>query len=117
MEDAHFDYELFQSNVIHHNLTKIIVPLTAPTLTAALTVYAKQFMADIIYFDSFQEEIESFIEMCRLWDVLRVGGIMVGEEGVDLTKFAQLMNLNVEYMNDNIWRLEKTEQKSCWLYV
>jgi hypothetical protein len=37
-------YDQFMVNMIHHNITNMVVPLSAPSSVGVLSVYAKQYM-------------------------------------------------------------------------
>ena len=81
--------------------------------------------ADFVYLDSSHDEIETFIEACRMWDVLRVGGIMAGDDysnfvsvQLDVDKFVKHVKSTLKH-SKSVWYTIKTSEtlSACWEYV
>ena len=70
-------YNAFLSNVIHANLTDVIIPIRKPSLEAASTL---DVMADLIFIDA-SHDTESVLADLNAWyPHLKMGGVLVGDD-------------------------------------
>ena len=107
-------YNVFLQRVFAHNLTERIFPLAMPSLTAARLLAAAQWIIDVIYVDSAHEQGETLIELHMYFNLLRPGGILLGDDWKvfpavkhDVTLFAECVNRPVTILGDNVWMITK----------
>ena len=105
-------YYQFLANVIHQNCQELITPFPQTATIAALWFRRFGLKADLIYIDGSHEEDDVYADLVGYWDLVHLGGILVGDDwgwdGVRLaaTRFAKEHGLEVTQLADK-WYLEK----------
>jgi predicted O-methyltransferase YrrM len=114
-EDVHmqdprlpFLYQQFLSNIIHSNMTDVIIPCRMESLEAAR---ALNVTADLIYIDACHETVPVCNDILAWYPHLNEGGIMCGDDWLwpsvrkGVITAAQLLNRSI-YSEDNFWCFE-----------
>ncbi len=105
-------YYQFVANVIHQKCEDLITPFPQTATIAALWFRRYGIKADLIYIDGSHEEEDVYADLVSYWDLLRPGGILVGDDwgwdGVRLaaTRFAKEQGLAVVHLADK-WYLDR----------
>lgn len=73
-------YDRFLHTIVQAGLTDTVMPLRLPSLTAARLVHVLGYIVDIVYLDSAHEAGETFMELSLWWEVLKPGGVMLGDD-------------------------------------
>jgi hypothetical protein len=73
-------YELFLQNVVNHNLTDTIFPLSLSSLSAARMLGMLNWQIDLIYLDSAHQSGETLSELILYYKLLKPGGILMGDD-------------------------------------
>lgn len=73
-------FDIFMSNVLFHNMQDVIYPLTLPSIVAARLLGHQAWRADVVYIDSAHELGETLIELVMYYQLLRVGGVLMGDD-------------------------------------
>ncbi len=105
-------YFQFLANVIHSNAQNYIVPLPLHSTAAFKLLLHWQIKADFIYIDGSHEEEDVYADLCHYWQLLRSGGILLGDDyddrcfpGVFLAanRFAKENNLQLLQEGNKFW--------------
>lgn len=105
-------YYQFMANVLHRNCQDLITPFPQTATIAGLWFRRYGVKADLIYIDGSHEEDDVYADLISYWDLVRPGGILVGDDwnwdGVRIaaTRFAREQGLQVTQLADK-WYLEK----------
>ena len=67
-------------NIASAGMAQHVVPFPQTSLVAAKVMYAKGILADAIYIDASHEHLDCKTDMEAYWELLRVGGIMFGDD-------------------------------------
>jgi hypothetical protein len=103
-------YDQFLSNVIHAELTNVIIPMRMSSLEAALQIRSMGIVPDFIYIDA-SHDTESVLADLNAWfPFIKGHGILCGDDwtwesvrtAVEI--FAEENQLTIE-ASDNFWRL------------
>lgn len=104
---------LFQKRVVSYNLTTTILPLPMASLTAARFLQLFRWIIDLVYVDSAHEQGETLIELQMYYDLLRPGGILMGDDFAmfpavrhDVHLFSRCYNVSVKRFR-NVWLIVK----------
>jgi predicted O-methyltransferase YrrM len=106
-------YYQFVANVIHKACQDLITPFPQTSTIAALWFRRYGIKAELIYIDGSHEEEDVYADLVSYWDLLRPGGVLVGDDwnwdGVRLaaTRFAKEHSLAITQLADK-WYLEKS---------
>lgn len=73
-------YDLFMSNIVGHALQEVIFPLSMPSVVAARLLGHMQWKIDVIYIDSAHEYGETLVELILYYQLLRMGGVLMGDD-------------------------------------
>lgn len=73
-------FDHFMSKMISENLTDTVIPFRTTSITAARVFNVTNWQIDLIYLDSAHEFAETFLEISLLFDVLRPGGLILGDD-------------------------------------
>ena len=73
-------YETFLSRMVTRNLTNAVFPMRMSSLVGARLLYYLGYKFDLIYVDSAHEIGETLIELKLFYDLLRPGGMMMGDD-------------------------------------
>jgi hypothetical protein len=97
-------FDQWALNVKAANLTDIVLPLSTTSLIGARFLKAHNYEIDFLYLDSAHELDETFFELELYWDLMSKGGVLAGDDWnwdavrIDVTKFAALHELTVQYV-------------------
>jgi hypothetical protein len=106
-------YHQFIANILHQNCQELITPFPQTSTIAALWFRRYGIKAELIYIDGSHEEEDVYADLVSYWDLVRPGGILVGDDwnwdGVRLaaTRFAREQGLRITQLADK-WYLEKS---------
>ena len=73
-------YPQFLANVIFENMQETIVPVPLTSHQASRFLLKKGIIADMIYIDSGHEEAEVCADINDYWELLRDGGVLIGDD-------------------------------------
>lgn len=73
-------YDTFGSRMITRKLTNVVYPMRMPSLMGARLLYYLGYKFDAIYVDSAHEIGETLIELKLFHDLLRPGGVLMGDD-------------------------------------
>jgi len=73
-------YEQFLSNVIHEQLTDVILPFTIDSINGGLALHQLGIKADVIYIDAGHEYESVKADLKTYKEVVRPGGCIVGDD-------------------------------------
>jgi hypothetical protein len=105
-------YYQFLANVCHRGLQQTVTPFPQTSSIAALWFRYFGITADLIYIDASHEEEDVYEDLCGYWHILRVGGILFGDDyswdGVRLAvdRFAGETGQKVAFKADK-WLFQK----------
>lgn len=105
-------YYQFLSNVMHENLQDYIVPFPQPSLHAAKWFKLLDIQPDLIYIDGSHDEHDVYYDLVNWYEVLKVGGIMFGDDihwsgpRNALLRFCNERNLTYTMGSEYTWILE-----------
>jgi hypothetical protein len=109
-------YERFLNAIVQSNLISTVLPVRLSSITGARLVKALQYTIDVIYLDSAHEYGETFFELMMYWEVLKPGGVLIGDDyswGAvqhDLDLFVAMKGLKLLFNPDEgqaTWFLQK----------
>ena len=101
-------YDRFLANVVAAGHADIILPIAATSIVGIKLMHRlmweKRLFAspDVIYLDSAHEPDETFLELQNCWNLLKPGGILMGDDWLwdavrnDVLKFASTIEINQE---------------------
>lgn len=94
--------EAFMQHVVDRNLSDTIYPLPMPSILGARMLATTSWLIDLIYIDSAHERGETIIEIHLYWQVLRPGGLLMGDDyrdfpavKADVDEFARCQGVEV----------------------
>merc|ERR1712146_326847 len=102
-------YGTFMRRVSTHELHDTIFPLPMPSLVAAKMLYMLGYRIDVVYLDSAHEMGETLIELHLFYQLLRPGGMMLGDDcdwvavASSLRLFEQCDHVQVVRFGHNQW--------------
>lgn len=73
-------YERFMNNCIENGLTHTVVPFRVSSTVGVRTLKVLNYTIDFVYVDSAHEAGETFMELSLFWNLLRPGGILLGDD-------------------------------------
>jgi len=78
-------YYQFVRNIIQNDLQNHIIPIPLPSKNAAVVLKEKiksiiEIKADLIYIDGSHEEMDVYYDCKNYWDLLKINGIMFGDD-------------------------------------
>ena len=73
-------YDNFIQNIIDGKATDVILPMAVSSLVGAKILWAQKFMPDVAYIDTAHEQGETLGEMFAYWELLRPGGVLLGDD-------------------------------------
>jgi len=100
-------YEKFLQHIVQYELQDTVFPLPIPSLLGARMLRLTNWIVDVIYVDSAHEIGETFAELMLFFQLLRPGGMMLGDDYAffpavkhDVDLFAQFFanELSIEFM-------------------
>jgi hypothetical protein len=111
--------EAFMQHVVDRNLSDVIYPLPMPSILGARLLATTAWLIDLIYIDSAHERGETLIEIHLYWQLLRPGGVLMGDDyrefpavREDVQEFARCQAVEIlfgkhETGSDNTWAILK----------
>lgn len=105
-------YFQFLANVMHKQAENYIVPLPLHSTAAFKLIKFWQMLADFIYIDASHEEEDVYADLCHYWQLLRSGGILLGDDYRDYNfpgvmvaahRFARENNLTIHSEGNKFW--------------
>ena len=105
--------ELFMRRVLTNGLQDTIFPLAHPGIGGAKLLYLLGYRVDVVYVDSAHEMGETLIELHLYYQLLRPGGLMMGDDLLwiavqhDLDTFCACHNVTAERFGTNQWLVKK----------
>ncbi|CAF1599839.1 unnamed protein product [Adineta ricciae] len=105
-------FEQFLANIIHANLTNIVLPLSTTSLIGAQLLIRHKLFPQLIYLDSAHLQGETLVEIEMFWVLLQPGGILIGDDWrwrsvrCDVLRFARSINV-VPTVIRNTWFIQK----------
>lgn len=97
-------YENFIQNIIDGKSTDVILPMAVSSLVGAKVLWAQKFMPDVAYIDTAHEKGETLGEMFAFWELLRPGGVLLGDDyhyfpavKQDVDEFVAYKNLTLHF--------------------
>ena len=113
-------YDIFLSNVVSNELHEVIYPLSLPSVVAARMLGRFRWKIDVIYIDSAHELGETLVELILYYQLLRPGGVLVGDDytsfpGVkhDVDLFAKYLGIR-PYIIKGQWFLVKSNDNQLF---
>jgi hypothetical protein len=112
--------EAFMQHVVDRNLSDVIYPLPMPSILGARLLATTAWLIDLIYIDSAHERGETLIEIHLYWQLLRPGGVLMGDDyrefpavREDVQEFARCQAVEIlfgkhETGSDNTWAILKS---------
>lgn len=73
-------YQQFLSNMIHNNLTDMVLPVTLPSNTAYEVFKYYNITADLIYIDASHEYKDVLTDITNYTNLLNPGGVIFGDD-------------------------------------
>lgn len=73
-------YERFLNRIIQADLTQTVLPVRAASPVAARMMGVLNYTVDAVYLDSAQEGGELYLDLSLYWDLLRPGGVLMGDD-------------------------------------
>jgi len=111
---------LFMRAIVDAGLQDTVYPLSMPSLTAARLLAVLKWTIDLIFLDSAHEKGETLIELHMYYQLLRPGGILMGDDWEafpavrhDVILFAKCHNVTIQLLKDdhgsrvNTWLIAK----------
>lgn len=112
-----FLYTRFLANMLAKNLENTVFPYPQTSILAARTLAYFRWNIDIVYVDSAHEMGETFIEMFLYYQLLRPGGLLIGDDygkfkavAHDVDAFAKYVGSEVYFIPNTVagqWLLQK----------
>ncbi len=102
-------YQQFLSNIIHSNLTHIVIPIRMTSIEASRAIAIKP---DLIYIDAAHETAAVYADLVAWWPFVQGHGILCGDDwgwpsvAKAVQRFAHEKRLTI-YAQDNFWRLQE----------
>ena len=95
-------FSRFMHRVKQHNMHEHIYPLPMPSLTAARLLASLNWIVDVIYLDSAHEIGETFAELYMYFQLVRSGGILMGDDYVNFPAVKHDVDLFVAYKGNSV---------------
>ena len=115
-EDGNPDlYHHFIRRIITAGLDDTVIPLRVSSVVAARMLKVLGYDIDFVYLDSAHEAGETFLEMNLYYDLLRPGGVLLGDDfswfpavSYDVRKFLEFKGLKGRLLEDRqTWMIQK----------
>lgn len=105
---------LFLSRMLSLGLQEKVIPLALPSVLASRLIYLLGYRVDLVFVDSAHERGETLIELTLYWQLLRPGGVLMGDDYTlfpavrhDVDIFARCRNVTIDLSMPNLWMLVK----------
>lgn len=103
----------FQRRMISEGLEDTVYPLPFYSIGGARLLYLLGYQIDVVYVDSAHELGETLIELFMFWQLLRPGGVLLGDDEYfeavahDRKVFAECYNVTWESFGHSQWMVRK----------
>lgn len=104
---------LFLRRMVSEGLHDTVYPLPFHSLGVARLIYLLGYKVDVVYLDSAHELGETLVELFMFWQLLRPGGVLVGDDEYfeavrhDRSVFAECHNVTWESFGRGQWMIRK----------
>merc|ERR1719473_1107157 len=71
---------LFMRRMVALGVSKTGLPLSLPSIVGARLMYLLGYEVDVVYVDSAHERGETAVELTLYWQLLKPGGVMLGDD-------------------------------------
>jgi len=106
--------DIFLQRMLFEGMQDTVYPLQMPGTSGARTLFLLGYKADVIYVDSAHERFETLAELHLFWQILRPGGLMLGDDfhgfeavAHDVRVFATCYNLTIDAFYGEQWLIRK----------
>lgn len=107
--------KVFMARVLASGHSDKVFPLSVPAMLGFKLIYLLGYRVDLIYVDSAHERGETLFETYMAWELLRPGGVLMGDDYKgfpavkrDIDLFAKCVGLTLTFLPDgNTWMLVK----------
>ena len=108
-------YHHFMKRILGNGLEDTVIPVRVSSVVAARMIKVLGYEIDFVYLDSAHEAGETFLEMNLYYDLLKPGGILLGDDfgwfpavKYDVQKFLEFKGLHAELLEDKeTWIIQK----------
>jgi predicted O-methyltransferase YrrM len=108
-------YHHFIRRIVAAGLDDTVIPVRVSSVVAARMLKVLQYEIDFAYLDSAHEAGETFLEMNLYFDILKPGGVLLGDDfdwfpavKYDVNKFLEFKNLKADLLEDRqTWMIRK----------
>lgn len=108
-------YHHFIRRIKDHALDDTVIPVRVSSVVAARMLKVLGYQIDFVYLDSAHEAGETFLEMNLYYDLLRPGGVLLGDDygyfpavKFDVRKFLDFKGLTADLLEDGeTWMIHK----------
>lgn len=108
-------YHHFIRRIKDHALDDTVIPVRVSSVVAARMLKVLGYQIDFVYLDSAHEAGETFLEMNLYYDLLRPGGVLLGDDygyfpavKFDVRKFLDFKGLTADLLEDReTWMIHK----------
>ena len=97
-------YDNFIQNIIDGHATDVVLPMAVSSLVGAKILWAHKYTPDVAYIDTAHEKGETLGELFAYWELLRPGGVLVGDDydyfpavKADVDEFVAYKNLTLHF--------------------
>jgi hypothetical protein len=113
-------YHHFMKRILDNGLDDTVIPVRVSSVVAARMIKVLGYEIDFVYLDSAHEAGETFLEMNLYYDLLKPGGVLLGDDfgcfpavKYDVQKFLEFKGLNAELLEDKeTWIIKKPQVSS-----
>lgn len=111
-------YHHFMRRILANKLEDTVIPVRVSSIVAARMFRVMGYTFDFVYLDSAHEAGETFMEMNLYFDLLRPGGVLLGDDffgfpavNYDVRKFVEFKKLDAHIMADrDTWIIQKPKE-------
>jgi predicted O-methyltransferase YrrM len=97
----------FIRRIVAHELDDTVILVRVSSVVAARMLKVLKYQIDFVYLDSAHEAGETFLEMNLYYDLLRPGGVLLGDDfswfpavKYDVRKFLEFKQLSADLLKD-----------------
>lgn len=107
----------FINTIKKHNLQDHVVPIRISSISGCRMLKVLKYEIDVIYLDGSHENGETFMELCMYYDLLKMNGIIFGDDykvfpavKKNVDKFVEIFKLELLFPdNDDTWVIIKNK--------
>jgi hypothetical protein len=105
---------LFMRRILTLGVAQTVFALSLPSIIGARLLYLLGYQVDLVFVDSAHERGETIVELTLYWQLLRPGGVLMGDDynifpavKHDVDLFARCTNVTLDLTMPNLWMLKK----------